>query len=104
MTAKVSIAASRDMKIYYLQQIWLTNYPQIFDFYADIAGPEDEVLSTIWEMPKEPDSEIQELDMEDELMEYLKARSNKKENSEGHERYNVYATMLLKMSEALMSK
>ena len=48
MTAKNSKNASRDMKIYYLQQIWLTNYPQIFDFYADIAGPKDEVLRTIW--------------------------------------------------------
>ena len=37
-------------------------------------------------------------------MEFLKARSNKKENNEGHERYNVYATMLLKMTEALISK
>ena len=63
MTAKVSIAASRDMKIYYLQQIWLTNYPQIFDFYADIAGSSDEelrlkVLRLIWEMPNQPESEI----------------------------------------------
>ena len=38
-------------------------------------------------------------------MKYLKAQSNKVEKREGeHERFNVYATMLLKMSEALMSK
>ena len=38
-------------------------------------------------------------------MEFLKAKSNKIEKREGeHERFNVYATMLLKMSEALMSK
>ena len=48
------------MKTYYLQQIWLINYPQIFDFYADIFKEtiDNELLKAIWEMPREPESEF----------------------------------------------
>ena len=65
-----------------LQQLWLQNYPRIFQFYVENfieakleqSLPDEIVkvlLSELWEMPKSPKSETQILSMDPIYMQYL---------------------------------
>ena len=55
-----------------MQQIWLQNYPRIFDFFVEkFDNLDQDLLDTIWKMPEPPQSESQWLDMKTEFDEYL---------------------------------
>ena len=70
--AKDKFEAARDMNKYFMQQIWLQNYPRIFDFFVEkFEDLEEALFEIIWKMPEPPQSEVQQLDMKAEFNEYL---------------------------------
>ena len=56
--AKKTFKAARDMNKYFMQQVWLQNYPRILDFFVEkFDNISDDLLKVIWEQPKAIKSE-----------------------------------------------